>query len=156
MIRRGLMKVLYIIVSVIAIVVIFFLTLPFFQPKEKTGNVVFESGKAINVEVADTFQKRAIGLMNRSSLDEYSGMLFIFGDEAERSFWMKDTLIPLDMIFIDSGFKIVHIQKEAKPCKTIACEGYSSIKPAKYVVEINGGLSEKWSIEAGQKIEIAA
>ena len=100
----------------------------------------------ISVEIADTMYKQTIGLMNREKLDEDKGMLFIFNDEKPREFWMKNTLIPLDMIFLDKNFKIVKILENAQPCKTIDCDIYSSILPAQYVIEVNGGFSKKYNI----------
>jgi len=148
-------KILIGLASLLAIVVILVLSVPFFTPKFEKTTVSFpDIKKNFEVEVADTSAKRTLGLMNRSNLLENTGMLFIFDDESEKSFWMKNTLIPLDMIFIDSKFEIVHIQKNAQPCKTITCTTYSSVKSAKYVVEINGGLSDKFGVKEGQKIEI--
>ena len=106
------------------------------------GEKIYE----VKCETADTFYKQAIGLMNREKLDENQGMIFIFDDEKPREFWMKNTLIPLDIIFLDKDFKIVSIIKNAQPCKTIDCEIYPSINPAKYVIEINGGFSKKYNI----------
>ena len=148
-------KLLIGLASILAIVVMLVLSVPFLTPKFEKNTVTFlEAKKTFQVEIADTPAKRTLGLMNRESLPEDSGMLFIFEDESEKSFWMKNTLIPLDMIFVDSKFEIVHIQKKAEPCKTITCTSYPSVKPAKYVVEINGGLSEKLGIEERQKVQI--
>ncbi|MBS3073357.1 DUF192 domain-containing protein [Candidatus Pacearchaeota archaeon] len=106
----------------------------------------------IKAEVADTIWKQAIGLMNRTNLPEDQGMLFIFDSERKREFWMKNTIIPLDMIFLDKDFKIVNIIKNAQPCKSLDCEFYSSTGPARYVIEINGGLSSKYNITNQTKI----
>lgn len=100
----------------------------------------------ISCEIADTMYKQAIGLMNRQNLSEDKGMLFIFSDEKPREFWMKNTLIPLDMIFLDKDFKIVKIIENAQPCKTMNCITYPSIFPAKYIIEVNGGFSSKYNI----------
>ena len=90
------------------------------------GNEKFE----INVEIADSFEERAKGLMFREFLDENAGMLFVFDQDDYLSFWMKNTLIPLDMIFISENFKIVDI-KHAVPCKQDPCVSYKTITPAK-------------------------
>ncbi len=107
----------------------------------------------IKAEIADSWTKRILGLMHRKHLASDAGMLFIFEDEAPRSFWMKNTLIPLDMIFVADDLKIVHIAKMATPCKIDPCPRYNSGYPAKYVVEINGGLSGKMGLAAGDLIE---
>ena len=150
-------KVIIAIASIFAVIVILIFSLPFFAPKFEKNTVVFLSGEKqikFSVEIADTVTKRAVGLMNRESLPENSGMLFIFEDLSEKTFWMKNTLIPLDIVFVDSNFNIAHIQKNAEPCRIIACQTYSSEKPAKYVIEINGGLSDKLGIKEGQKVKL--
>ena len=113
------------------------------------------NNSCFNIEIADTQAKQEYGLMNRTSMPEQSGMLFVFDKEGEYTFWMKDTLIPLDMIRIDSGLNIVGI-KEAAPCliETNQCPTYNPGKPASYVLEINKWISQKLGFEAWQKVEI--
>lgn len=106
------------------------------------------------VEIADTNDERAYGLMNRASLPENQGMLFIFDNEQIQTFWMKDTYIPLDMIFIDAAGKIVNIEKDTKPLQTSPT--YSSIYPVKFVLEVNGGWSKDNGIILGNHVEIKA
>jgi uncharacterized membrane protein (UPF0127 family) len=121
------------------------------------GQVVFNtlSGPVIlNVEIADTSQEIMTGLMYREYLGQDEGMLFIFHDDSLRSFWMKNTLIPLDMIFINSSLDIVHIVEGAEPCKTPSCPTYSSVLPAMYVVEANSGFSKRQEIKVGQRISL--
>jgi uncharacterized membrane protein (UPF0127 family) len=115
--------------------------------KTDDGEVVFD------VEVVDTYEDRKRGLMFREHLDENRGMLFIFDEQRELGFWMKNTLIPLDMIFIDNNYRVVQIKKNAKPCKKDPCETFSSVRPAVYVLEINGGLSNKHRIKTGNIVE---
>jgi uncharacterized membrane protein (UPF0127 family) len=102
------------------------------------------------IEIADSPYERQTGLMYRDSLDEQHGMLFIFENSELRSFYMKKTLIPLDLIFIDKNYEIVHIYSKATPYETASI---SSQLPAKYVFEINGGLSEQIGIQKGMKIK---
>ncbi len=105
------------------------------------------------VEIADDDEERSKGLMYREKLAKNQGMLFIFPKEEPRTFWMKNTLISLDMIFADREGNIVSIQKQAKPCGTQpVCPLYESYKPAKYVLEINGGLAAKLKLKVGEKI----
>ena len=151
-------KIYGLLASVAIAIILLFVYLHILNLEYKQSSVVFQTDKGevrFNVEIADTYTERALGLMNRENLSEKSGMLFVFGDESERSFWMKNTLISLDMIFISEKKEIVYIQKQAVPCKTLDCPSYSSRKPAKYVVEINGGLSDKFGIKEGDKIEIS-
>ena len=105
----------------------------------------------LNVEIADDNQKRTNGLMFRGSLDETSGMFFIFENENYQIFWMKNTLIPLDLVYIDKNLKVVDI-KYAVPCKEDPCAVYKSAKPAKYVLEVNGNFTAKKNIKPGDKI----
>ena len=108
----------------------------------------------ITVEIADNEAEIAKGLMFRESLPEFSGMLFEFENEEFRTFWMKNTLIPLDMIFIDGEFRIVDIHY-AVPCKLEHCAVYKSSKPAKYVLEVNGNFTKRKSVKVGDRIEIS-
>ncbi len=104
----------------------------------------------VQIEIADDNEERMKGLMFRENLGENSGMLFIFEDESTQSFWMKNTLIPLDIIFINEGFEIVDI-KNAVPCTADPCRIYSSEKPAKFVLEVNSGFAAKNGISIGDK-----
>ncbi|MCK5412852.1 MAG: DUF192 domain-containing protein [Candidatus Pacebacteria bacterium] len=106
-----------------------------------------------NLEIADTFQKREIGLMNRKNMSNNNGMLFIFEKEGVYNFWMKKTLISLDIIWIDENYKIIHIQKNAQPCTIKQCETFGPNQKAKYVLEINGGLSKEMGFEVGDKVK---
>jgi uncharacterized membrane protein (UPF0127 family) len=126
------------------------------QQKFDTAKVTITTSKSnvsIYAEIADNPVKRTMGLMNRSSLDDNAGMLFIFDNQETRSFWMKDTLIPLDILFIDSNYKIVDIQT-MQPCTTITCPRYTSAAPAKYALEVNAGFAAKNSVEIGDSIKI--
>ena len=107
--------------------------------------------KKIIVEIADTSQERAQGLMFRESLCQNCGMLFIFEEEEMHSFWMKNTLIPLDMIFLDKNGIITDII-EAEPCVQDPCPYYTSSQPGRYVLEINKGVSAQHSFTTGQKV----
>ncbi|MBI2655841.1 DUF192 domain-containing protein [Candidatus Woesearchaeota archaeon] len=101
----------------------------------------------INAEIADDKEEMMKGLMFREKLEENSGMLFIFENEGPQTFWMKNTLIPLDIIFIGNNFEIVDI-KGAEPCSKDPCKYYASSGPAKYVLEVNAGFA------AGNKINV--
>ncbi len=103
----------------------------------------------ITVEIADTAEEQMIGLMYRESLAEKRGMLFIFPDEKERVFWMKNTLIPLDMIFIDKDGTIVDIKENVQPCTADPCGKYPSFAPALYVLEVNAGFVQSNGIQIG-------
>ncbi len=103
----------------------------------------------INIEIAETDYETQTGLMYRESMQEKQGMLFIFLDVAMHSFYMKNTEIPLDLIFIDENQHIASFQENAQPFNE---EGLSSQVPIKYVLEVNAGLAEKWLLEVGDRV----
>jgi len=125
------------------------------QQKFETTKVTISTPKdeiVVYSEIADNTYKRTLGLMNRSSLGENAGMFFVFDNEETRAFWMKDTLIPLDIFFIDSKMDIVDIQT-MQPCKTIMCPRYTSSTPAKYALEVNAGFASKNGVKVGDTIK---
>lgn len=105
----------------------------------------------VDVEIADDNYERQQGLMFRKSLNENDGMIFIFENENYQSFWMKNTLIPLDIIFINTDLEIVDI-KNAVPCKADPCALYKSSKPALYVLEANSNFTARNDIKVGDRI----
>ena len=111
-------------------------------------------GKKISVEIADTPDKRALGLSYRDNIDTADGMLFIFESQGIYSFWMKNTKIPLDIIWINKDLEVVDIKKNVQPCVSEKCESYSSTFDSLYVLEINSGLTEKYGIKIGDKLEL--
>lgn len=123
-------------------------------PENPQKEILIDNGKyliKINAEIADDKLEMEKGLMFREKLEENSGMLFIFENEEYQTFWMKNTLIPLDIIFIDRGFEIVGVES-AQPCRKNPCQLYSSPSPAKYVLEVNAGFAARNKIEVGDKI----
>jgi hypothetical protein len=106
----------------------------------------------IETEVAKTPEKRAKGLMLRESLSQDKGMLFVFSEAEEQNFWMKNTLIPLDMIFISEDKKVTSIHKNAVPCEKDPCRSYPSNASAQYVVEVNAGFSDAHGIKVGDPV----
>ena len=137
---------------IITIQVILGLTM---TPTTKTVNFI-DSKTEIKVEIADTTQERSRGLMFREKLPIDMGMLFVFPEEDERGFWMKNTLIPLDMIFIDAEGRIINIE-EAVPEPNTSDENlktYRSGEPAKYVIETNSSFTERRNVEEGDRVEI--
>ena len=111
------------------------------------GDVTFQ------VEIADSPDERSRGLMFREQMDDAHGMLFLFPREAQQSFWMKNTLIPLDMIFIRSDRTILGIVENAEP-KTTNPRAVPGV--SQFVLEINGGLAKKRGIMARQEVRFVA
>ncbi len=106
-------------------------------------------GKCFSVEIADTQAGRETGLMNRQHMDPGSGMLFVFENEDVYSFWMKDTLIPLDMVWMDKGGRIVYIERDVQPCEADPCPVYTPPSAALYVLEVNAGISDDYGFAVG-------
>ena len=109
------------------------------------------SGKKheFNIELAQTPQEQMRGLMHRTEMAEDAGMLFIFETEREARFWMKNTLIPLDMIFIRADGTIHRIHENAIPHDLT---GIPSEGPVKAILELNGGISAKLGLQKGDKV----
>lgn len=122
----------------------------------KEGELSIYNGKTdsltakLSIEIADSDYETQTGLMYRESMDANQGMLFIFPEEAMRSFYMKNTKIPLDIIYIDREKRIVSIQKNAQPFDE---SGLPSTAPAQYVLEVNAGLTDQWNVTQGDSIE---
>jgi len=106
------------------------------------------------VEIADEPEEWQRGLMFRKALRKNYGMLFVFENEQTKRFWMKNILIPLDIIFISSALRIVDIKENVQPCKIEPCPTYTSKTPVKYVLELNGGFALENNISVGSVIEI--
>ncbi|TAN08330.1 MAG: DUF192 domain-containing protein [Rhodanobacteraceae bacterium] len=113
-------------------------------------------GREFTVEVATTPAEQAHGLMDRTSMPLDHGMLFVFPDSSPRTFWMKHTLIPLDMLFFDTNRRLVSIQADAKPCRSDPCALYPSRVPARYVLELNAGTAARLGLRDGDAITFSA
>jgi uncharacterized membrane protein (UPF0127 family) len=111
-------------------------------------------GRNFGVEIAGTQQEQALGLMFRDEMPADQGMLFIFPNEAPRSFWMKNTRIPLDIMYFDKNLKLVSISADTQPCRVNRCPGYPSIKPAMYVLELNAGKASELGVELGDRLTL--
>ncbi|EDP72020.1 hypothetical protein FBALC1_13002 [Flavobacteriales bacterium ALC-1] len=109
--------------------------------------------KTLDIEIADNEYETQTGLMYRDKLETSHGMLFIFPNIDFRSFYMKNTKIPLDIIYIAEDKSIVSVQKNAKPFDETSLP---SEAPAKYVLEINGGLFDEWQLNVGDKISFTS
>jgi hypothetical protein len=109
--------------------------------------------KSIDIEIADDEYQTQTGMMYRDSMKDSQGMLFVFPDAKYHNFYMKNTRISLDIIYIGSDKKIVSIQKNANPFDETSLP---SDAPAQYVLEIKGGLSDAWKLEVGDKIDFTS
>jgi len=123
------------------------------QEKHIIPQQLCSENTCFDLEIAQTSQERQIGLMNRDHLPEFSGMLFVFPQEKNNRFWMKNTLIPLDIIWLDEDFKVLYIAN-ATPCgeensKKNNCTSYGTSALSRYILEINSGLTEEYGMEVG-------
>ena len=121
----------------------------------KDGELRFMKSKdntiisTINIEVADDDAEREQGLMYRDTMAENEGMLFLMESEEIQNFWMKNTILPLDILYVDSERRIVSIHKD---CKPYSLDQIVSAKPALFVVEVNAGYTNKYGIKVGDQI----
>jgi hypothetical protein len=113
------------------------------------GSYVELKGQRFSVEVADDLEKQALGLMFRTSLPEDHGMLFIFPREAPRSFWMKNTRFPLDIMYFSGDLRLVSVAANAQPCRVEQCPAYPSAGPARYVLELTAGKASELGLVPG-------
>lgn len=104
---------------------------------------------AFTVEIADDPQEQALGLMHRQSMPRFSGMLFVFEAPQRAVFWMENTLIPLDMLFIDAQGVVQRVHENARPLDRTPIDGGFGIQ---YVLEINGGMASMLGLEPGAEI----
>jgi len=106
------------------------------------------------VELAGTDEERKYGLMWRERLDVDHGMLFVYPADGVYSFWMKNTLIPLDIIWLAADGTVVYISENAEPCTSDYCPSINPNKKARYVLEINGGEAERIGLSEGDRMDL--
>lgn len=126
------------------------------DPKPQSGLPLAKAamaGRQYLLEVATTPQQAEMGLMYRTALPANGGMLFRFEETRPVAFWMKNTLIPLDMVFVQGG-QVVHVAHQAQPCRQEPCPVYSSQKAVDMVIELPGGTARKNHIQAGTKVQL--
>ncbi len=119
------------------------------------GPSVELAGHHYGVEIADTEPAREHGLMDRTKMAADHGMLFEFQDEIPRAFWMKNTKIPLDMLFFNGDRRLLSVQHDVQPCTADPCPAYSSGAPARYVLELNAGEARRIGAAPGDEMQIA-
>jgi len=117
------------------------------------GIITAEREIELEVEMAFTPEQRALGLMNRQSLGDDCGMLFVFEEDADGGFWMKNTLIPLDIAYLDSNATVVSI-KRMEPCEADPCPAYEPGQAYRYALEVNAGALEQWGVSLGDQVKL--
>lgn len=141
--------------TLLMFIVFYFMHPDFFLRKKNIRLIRFPARNLeIKVELAANPYHWTQGLMFRESMDKDQGMLFIFPNEMPRSFWMKNTLIPLDLIFLSRDKKVIDVKENFTPCPdSLFCPSYVSRLPAQYVLEINAGLSKQYNLQLGDSAE---
>jgi hypothetical protein len=115
--------------------------------------VFFPDGSSIAAELAVTGEERARGLMFREKVQPDQGMLFVFDDEGVYPFWMKNTLVPLDILWLGRDRRIVHIAADVPPCKADPCPSYDPEVPASFVLELRAGGAKARGLKLGDRLE---
>jgi uncharacterized protein len=150
--KRGIikMKKIFLFLTLLIFMMVF---LNYFYKKEYSQPQVCFKKNCFLVDLALTEKERMTGLMFKENLEREKGMLFIFENENDHSFWMKNVLIPLDIIWLDQNKKVIYLAENCQPCLDPHCP---SIKPngrAKYVLEIKGGISQEIGLSVGERLE---
>lgn len=122
--------------------------------REAGSVTVILRGHRFTTELATDEASREHGLMMRTTLAADHGMLFVFPDTAPRGFWMKNTLIPLDILYFDAGRRMVSAQLDVPPCRADPCPIYPSTGPARYVLELSAGTAKRIGVRAGDTLAI--
>ncbi len=120
----------------------------------ESKNTIFVGDVSVLVTIADTAEERRQGLSGVTSLPDREGKLFVFDEEGRYGFWMKDMLIPIDILWVNNDLEIVHIEKNVKPETYPAV--YNSPRPARFVLEFNAFFADTFKIEVGDKVTIPA
>jgi uncharacterized membrane protein (UPF0127 family) len=106
-------------------------------------------GRSVTLEIAATPQQRSLGLMFRPRLADNRGMLFLFPHADTHAIWMKNTLIPLDILWLDDHYRIIHLEAAAPPCRSEPCPIYQPPAPAWYVIELAAGAATRSDLRIG-------
>ncbi|MBW3671049.1 MAG: DUF192 domain-containing protein [Acidobacteria bacterium] len=121
---------------------------------ESRPHLLTSSGERVELEIARSDAQRARGLMFRESLPPAHGMLFVFSESDRHGFWMKNTFIPLDMVWIEADGTIAEIQREIQPCHADPCPSYAPESPGLYVLELAAGEADRLGLREGDRLEL--
>jgi uncharacterized membrane protein (UPF0127 family) len=118
-------------------------------PAEAAPSCVVPDGTRLTLELALTDQEKATGLMHRDSLAADRGMLFVFDTDDILAFWMKDTLMPLDIVWFDATGRVADVHPDAQPCHADPCSKFSNASPARAVLLVNAGFAAAHGLKPG-------
>lgn len=119
---------------------------------EGNGLVALPSGHILTVEVADTPLERQHGYMFREKIGDTEGMVFLMEEVGFHPFWMKNCKVPLDIIWLDEGWRVVHVEKGVPPCPADPCPAYLPMQASQYVLEVRAGLASREGVKPGAAI----
>ncbi len=121
--------------------------------RERFVKIYFPDGRSVTAELAVSDDERARGLMFREKIGIDQGMLFVFETEDVHHFWMKNTWIPLDMLWLDSARRIIHIEADVPPCREDPCPSYGPWLPARYVLELKAGGAAEYGLKPNDRLQ---
>ncbi len=116
------------------------------------GTVWLPSGRVIQAEVARTAAQISRGYMFREAISDNEGMVFLFRSTDFHSFWMKNCKVPLDIIWLDEDWRVVHLEENLPPCTKDPCPSWSPLRAARYVLEVRGGLAAREGVKTGAHV----
>ena len=120
----------------------------------RRAEVRFPKGRVLKAEIADTPERWARGYMFRREVGENDAMVFVFPEPSFHPFWMKNTLVPLDIIWMDDKGKIVHIEAGTPPCKADPCPSYGPLRLVSSVLEVRAGTAAAEGLRTGDRLSI--
>jgi uncharacterized membrane protein (UPF0127 family) len=121
----------------------------------RRASVETPGGRKFVAEIADTPERWMHGYMFRQEIGEDEGMIFVFPEAGFHPFWMKNTLVPLDMIWMDDTFTAIYIQESAPPCRSDPCPSYGPVRKARYVLEVRGGTAARERLRIGDRLRVS-
>ena len=122
-------------------------------------HVILPSGHVLDVEIADTPEKRALGYMFREHIPETEGMVFFMEEPGFHSFWMRNCKVALDIVWLDEAWGVTHIEHEVPPCTsppTGPCPGYEPLRESLYVLEMQAGMAAREGLRVGDAVRYVA
>ena len=116
--------------------------------------VTFPGGRVIAAEIANTSERVMYGYMYRPEVREDEGMVFVYPEAGFHSFWMKNTLVPLDIFWLDDDFGILHMQTPAPPCKADPCPSFGPMRASRFILEARAGTAARERLKVGDRLAI--
>jgi len=121
----------------------------------RRAEVRFPHDRLFIAEIADTPERLERGYMFRRDVGEQDAMIFVFPEAGFHPFWMKNTLVALDMIWMDDAFTVIQIEASVPPCKADPCPTYGPLRKARYVLEVRGGVTAHEALRVGDRLRIS-